>query len=91
MELVVGSIDTAMKESCLSENDFSAMTVWGIWLDRNRNRRAMLMFAWEEHLALHGKRPIQDRGEPDVVYKARVEKAFGLCEKVAQTVQAVWC
>lgn len=83
MELVVGSIDTAMKED--EENDFSAMTVWGIWLDRARNRRAMLMFAWEEHLALHGKRPIQDPGEPDVVYRVRVEKAFGLCERVAAT------
>lgn len=82
MELVVASVDTAMKEK--EENDFSAMTVWGIWLDRARNRRAMLMYAWDEHLALHGKRPLQDPGEPDVVYRVRVEKAFGLCEKVAQ-------
>jgi hypothetical protein len=32
MELVVGSIDTAYGEK--EENDYSAMTVWGIWIDR---------------------------------------------------------
>jgi hypothetical protein len=37
MELVVGSIDTAFGEK--EENDYSAMTVWGIWVDRAKNRQ----------------------------------------------------
>jgi hypothetical protein len=52
MEIVVGSIDTALGEK--EENDYSAMTVWGVWLDRAKNRRVMLMFAWAERFSLHG-------------------------------------
>lgn len=83
MELVVGSIDTAYGEK--EENDYSAMTVWGIWVDRMKNRRAMLMYSWAERLPLHGKPPVQEAGEPDEVYVARRQRAFGLVEKIAQT------
>jgi hypothetical protein len=41
MEIVVGSIDTALGEK--EENDYSAMTVWGVWLDRAKNRCAMML------------------------------------------------
>jgi hypothetical protein len=42
--LVVGSLDTSYGEK--QENDYNALTIWGLWIDRNKNRRAMLMFAW---------------------------------------------
>jgi hypothetical protein len=61
------------------------MTVWGVWLDRAKNRRVMLMFAWAERMPLHGKRPVQEPGEPDQVYMARVNRAKGLVEKIAET------
>ena len=83
MELVVGSVDTAYGEK--EENDYSAMTVWGIWLDRAKNRRAMLMYAWAKRLPLHG-RPISImNGEPEDVYKGRKLKAMGLVETIADS------
>lgn len=84
MELVVGSIDTAYGEK--EENDYSAMTVWGIWLDRAKNRRAMLMFSWAERLPLHGEAPPPKLDqEPDEVYAARRLRGAGLVEKIADT------
>lgn len=82
-ELVVGSIDTSfgLKE----ENDFNAMTVWGIWLDRNRNRRAMLMFAWNKRLKLNGTVIAQMPTEAKVNYLARQKEEWGLVEWVADT------
>jgi predicted phage terminase large subunit-like protein len=52
-ELSVGSVDTAYGEK--EESDFNAMTVWGIWIDRARNRRAMLQYAWQKRVPLHGR------------------------------------
>lgn len=83
MELVVGSIDTAFGEK--EENDFSAMTVWGIWVDANRNRRAMLMYGWAKRLQLHGKEVTRLPNEPLEVFKARQRENWGLVELVADT------
>ena len=52
MDLVVGSLDTAFKEK--EENDYNAFTIWGIFQDQARNRRAMLMYAWRKRLPLNG-------------------------------------
>ncbi len=81
MELVVGSIDTAYGEK--EENDYSAMTVWGIWIDRGKNRRAMLMHSWAKRLPLHGKTVTSMQGEPEDVFKVRKIKAMGLVETIA--------
>lgn len=82
-ELVVGSLDTSYGEK--QENDFNAMTVWGIWIDRNRNRRAMLMFSWNKRLKLNGKVITQMDGEAKVNYMARQKEEWGLIEWVADT------
>jgi len=47
-EYVIASLDTAYTTK--QENDYSAMTVWGVWTDRNGNRRIMLVHAWQERL-----------------------------------------
>lgn len=83
MELVVGSIDTAYGKK--EENDFSAMTVWGIWIDRNKNRRAMLMYGWQSRLPLHGVEVSPIAGEAKVQYRARQRAAWGLVETIADT------
>lgn len=83
MELVVGSVDTAFGEK--EENDYSAMTVWGFFQDLNKNRRVMLMFAWNKRLPLHGEDLKPRPGEPKDVFKARQKEAFGLVELVADT------
>jgi len=83
MELVVGSIDTSFGEK--EENDFNAMSVWGIFLDRNKNRRAMLMFAWAKRLQLSGTEVFAEPGEPKEVFRARQQQNWGLVEWVADT------
>jgi predicted phage terminase large subunit-like protein len=47
-EYVIGSLDTAYTTK--QENDYSAMTIWGVWTDRQENRRIMLIYAWQDRL-----------------------------------------
>lgn len=51
MDFVLGSLDTAMTES--TQNDYSAMTVWGLWYDKLGLPNLMLMEAWQERLAFN--------------------------------------
>jgi predicted phage terminase large subunit-like protein len=48
---VLASIDTAY--TAKEENDYSAMTVWGIFEDDNEVPRVMLMNAWRAKLEFH--------------------------------------
>jgi predicted phage terminase large subunit-like protein len=81
MEIVVASLDTAYKEK--EENDFNAFTIWGIFLDKNRNRRAMLMFAWQKRLPLNGKIISAYANELPVDFKRRREESWGLVDWIA--------
>ena len=83
MELVVGSLDTSYGEK--QENDFNALTIWGIWLDRARNRRAMLMYGWAKRLPLHGRVISASPGEIKVQFQQRQQEEWGLVEWVADT------
>jgi predicted phage terminase large subunit-like protein len=49
-EYIVASLDTAYTTK--QENDYSAMTIWGVWTDRHDNRRIMLVYAWQDRLEL---------------------------------------
>lgn len=51
VNFVVSSVDTAYTTK--EENDFSAMTVWGIFEDENEVLRVMLMNAWRDKLEFH--------------------------------------
>lgn len=82
-DLVVGSLDTSYGEK--QENDFNAFTVWGLWTDLNKNRRAMLMFAWNKRLPLHGKLLSALPNETRVNFDQRQRESFGLIEWVADT------
>jgi predicted phage terminase large subunit-like protein len=82
-ELIVASLDTAFGEK--EENDYSALTVWGIWVDRNKNPRAMLAYAWQKRLPLHGEEVEQITGEAKVNFKQRQKQKWGLVEYVADT------
>jgi predicted phage terminase large subunit-like protein len=83
MELVIGSLDTAYGEK--EENSMCALSVFGIWLDANKNRRAMLMHCWAKHLPLHGEYVEPYPGEAKINYQARRQEKFGLVEWVAHT------
>lgn len=82
-ELVVGSLDTSYGEK--QENDYNALTIWGIWIDRAKNRRVMLMYAWQKRLPLHGKVVSAIPGETKVSFEQRKKENFGLIEWVADT------
>lgn len=82
-ELVIGSLDTSYKEK--EENDFNALTIWGIFLDRARNRRAMLAYAWAKRLPLHGTDVQALPGETKIQYDQRKKEEWGLVEWVADT------
>jgi len=62
-EYLVASLDTAYTTK--QENDYSALTIWGVWTDRQDNRRIMLIYAWQDRLELS---PL-------------VEKVASLCKK----------
>lgn len=66
-DLVICSVDTALTEK--KENCYSACTVWGIWKDDKDLTKLMLVYAWQERLALHGVDKL----------------STGLVEKIAET------
>ncbi len=82
-DLVIGSLDTAYEEK--QENNDNAMTVWGVWIDRNQNRRLMLMYAWNKKLDLHGLPVYRIAGEADVNWHQRQRASWGCVEWVAWT------
>ncbi len=51
VEFVLASVDTASTDK--TQNDFSAMTVWGMWYDQYQLPNLMLMEAWQERLQFH--------------------------------------
>jgi predicted phage terminase large subunit-like protein len=50
-EYILGSVDTAYTDK--EENDPSALTIWGVFRDINKNPKMMLMYAWQERLQFH--------------------------------------
>lgn len=81
MELIVASLDTAQKEK--EENDFNALTVWGIFLDRAKNRRAMMMYGWSARLPLNGVEVSAFPNELPVAFEKRKKDSWGLVQHVA--------
>lgn len=50
-DYVVAALDTAFGEK--ETNDFSAMTIWGVYTDDRGVPRALMMHAWQDRLAIH--------------------------------------
>jgi predicted phage terminase large subunit-like protein len=63
VEFVLASVDTAMTDK--TQNDFSAMTVWGLWYDQYQLPNLMLMEAWQERLQ----------------FNAMINKVMAVCKK----------
>ena len=82
-DLVIGSIDTAMGEK--EENNYSAMTVFGVFKDLNKNTRAMLMYGWQKRLPLNGKVISAKTGEAKIQFEERQKREWGLVELIADT------
>lgn len=50
-EYIIASLDCAYTEK--TENDYSALTIWGAFRDRNDMPKAILMNAWRDRLTIH--------------------------------------
>ena len=77
------------------ENDWSALTVWGTWVETDEMQRTleqfgtpsvMLIAAWRKKLTLHGKSDlVQIYGETKDEFKQRQKAEWGLVEHIADT------
>lgn len=81
--LVIASLDTAYKEK--EENDYNALTVWGIFEDLNGNPRSMLMFSWAKRLPLHGRELTPLKTKSKLTFQERQKAEWGLIELIADT------
>ncbi|MCA6108126.1 hypothetical protein [Bradyrhizobium cenepequi] len=81
VEFILASLDTAYGEK--EENDFSALTIWGIFRDKMDRPRAMLMWGWAKKCELHGVPLEKLPGETKAAYDKRSMPSWGLVEWVA--------
>ena len=51
MEFIVASCDLAYTEK--QENDFSALTIWGLWHDLGGAPKIVTMYAWQDRLSFN--------------------------------------
>lgn len=82
-ELLIASLDSAFTEN--TQNDPSGLTVWGIFLNEEHQRRIMLVHAWRKHLQFSGPRIPQGPKETPQAYKRRTHESWGLMEWVQDT------
>lgn len=83
-EYLIASLDSAFTEQ--EQNDPSALTVWGVFMNPEGKRRIMLVHAWRKHLEFSGPR-IERLGpqESDVGFRQRTMGSWGLMEWVQDT------
>lgn len=94
-DYIIAYFDGAMGQK--QENDFSALTVWGTFVETDAMQRAaeqfgtpsiMLIGAWRKKLTLHGKTDlIPIRGETKKEFEDRKRENWGLVEHIAHTCQ----
>jgi predicted phage terminase large subunit-like protein len=86
MEYVIASLDTAMTEE--EENDFSAMTVWGLWYDKHDLPNLMLMEAWNERLPMHSlvvkTIKVCERRQVDMLLIEAKNNGFSAAQEIAR-------
>lgn len=92
-DYIIAYFDGAMGQK--QENDFSALTVWGTFVETDAMQRAaeqfgtpsiMLIAAWRKKLTLHGKTDlIPIRGETKEEFEDRKRDNWGLVEHIAET------
>lgn len=79
MDYTIASVDTAYTEK--EENDWSALTVWGVFRDEHEVTKLMLMYAWQDRLTING-RPAEEGDD-----LAARRKKMGLVERIAESCQ----
>jgi predicted phage terminase large subunit-like protein len=84
-EYILASLDSAYTER--EENDPSALTVWGIFRNDQKQRRIMLVSAWRKHLQFSADRSKIERGSKESInaWRRRSREHWGLMEWVVDT------
>lgn len=82
-EYILASVDSAFTEK--EENDPTGLTVWGVFLNQEGQRRIMLIHAWRKHLAISGRRIDMEARESQQAYKRRTQDKWGLMEWLNDT------
>jgi predicted phage terminase large subunit-like protein len=92
-DYIIASFDGAMGKK--QENDWSALTVWGTWVETDEMQRTleqfgtpsiMLVAAWRKKLTLHGRTDLaQMHGETKAEFEQRKKDNWGLVEHIADT------
>ena len=92
-DYIIASFDGALGQK--QENDWSALTVWGTWVETSEEQRVMEQFgtpsimliaAWRKKLTLHGRTDIEQvYGETKAEFEQRRKQSWGLVEHIADT------
>lgn len=96
-DYIVAALDTAY--TVKEQNDFSALTVWGTYIDQDDEPRIMLIDAWRKRLEIHGGGTLDapkdiirikddyflSQRDDELPTKMRPSQAWGLTEWVAYT------
>jgi hypothetical protein len=85
---ILAALDGAYSEK--EEADFSAMTVWGVYLNASGQRKIMLVHAWQKRLPFSADRSliewlpdeINDAFHGRTRWRQRTQRHFGLVEWV---------
>lgn len=83
LEYVVASVDGAFTEK--EENDPSAMTVWGVFMNEHKRRRIILVAAWQKFLKFSAPRIDRKQNETTESYRRRCMPEWGLVEHIADS------
>jgi predicted phage terminase large subunit-like protein len=85
LDYVLASVDSAFTEK--ERNDPTAMTVWGIFRNKEGKNRVILLWAWRKHIAFSGDisetRP--RTGESQMDWIQRTREKWGLVEWIKYT------
>src|SRR6202453_3956450 len=83
LSYVVAALDGAYTEK--EENDPSALTIWGIFVNEHGYNRAVMIHAWEKRLAFSGPKVELRPNEHESQYRLRCMPHWGLGEWGAAT------
>lgn len=82
-EYIVASLDPAYTTK--QQNDYSALTVWGVWRNRDDEPKVFLLDSWQKRLTLHGTTADKVKNEDEETRFSRTSDGWGLVEWVAYT------
>src|SRR5690606_442503 len=83
LEYVLASADTAYTEK--EENDPTGFVIIGLWRDKDRQPKIMLLNAWRKRLEIIGMNTQPLPNETDAEWRLRTQERWGLTEWIAHS------